>query len=143
MIRQVFMKKIILSVLLLSLGACAGALLQGTSSTPVPPDRVYASYPKFFTGAYVTVRRDPSPKEIGIGCENELYIDNVRSFTIMPGEYVTFFLTDGKHVLKVDTGRGSCQGRPGAAEINVSNGISQEYKIFSPPGDALRLFRIM
>ncbi len=137
------MKKIIFSALLLALGACAGIPLQSVSSKPVPPDRIYASYPKFFTGAYVTVRRDASPQEIGIGCENELYIDNIRSFTIMPGEYVTFFLTDGKHVLKVDTGRGSCQGRPGSEEISVSNGISQEYKIFSPPGDTLRLFRIM
>ncbi len=137
------MKKIIFSALLLALDACAGIPLQSVSSKPVPPDRVYASYPKFFTGAYVTVRRDASPQEIGIGCENELYIDNIRSFTIMPGEYVTFFLTDGKHVLKVDTGRGSCQGRPGSEEISVSNGISQEYKIFSPPGDTLRLFRIM
>ncbi|MCB5189922.1 hypothetical protein LG198_04160 [Methylobacillus arboreus] len=125
------------------MSACSGVPIQGAASKPVPQERIYATYPKFFTGAYVTVRRDQAPKEIGIGCENEIYIDNIRAYTIMPGEYVTFFLTDGKHVLKVDTGRGSCQGRPSSEEINVSNGISQEYKLISPPGDTLRLFRTM
>ncbi|WP_025869818.1 hypothetical protein [Methylobacillus glycogenes] len=135
------MRTALISALLLS--ACSGVAIQDYASNKVPQDRQYASYQKFFTGANVTVRRDPVKSEIGIGCEVELYIDNIRSYTILPGEYATFFLTDGKHVLKVDTGRGSCQGRPGSEEINVSNGVSQEYKIFSPPSEPLRLFRTM
>ncbi|MCB5184230.1 hypothetical protein LG201_03330 [Methylobacillus gramineus] len=127
----------------LILAGCSSNPANYVPSKPVPQDRVYASYPKFFTGAYVTVRRDAAPSGIGLGCENEIYIDNIRAYTILPSEYATFFLTEGKHVIKVDTGRGSCQGRPGSEEITISNGISQEYKLISPPGDPLRLFRIM
>ncbi|MCB5187576.1 hypothetical protein LG200_06090 [Methylobacillus caricis] len=135
--------KSIFVVLVIVLVGCSSAPINFASSNPVPRDRVYASYPKFFTGAYVTVRRDPAPSGIGLGCENEIYIDNIRSYTILPSEYVTFFLTEGKHVIRVDTGRGSCQGRPGSEEITISNGISQEYKLISPPGEPLRLFRVM
>ncbi|SNR83288.1 hypothetical protein SAMN05192560_1289 [Methylobacillus rhizosphaerae] len=135
------MRAILFPVVILS--ACAGVPLNEPLSVPVPQERVYATYPRFFTGAYITVRRDPVQKDIGVGCENEIYIDNIRSYTIMPGEYASFFLTDGKHVVKVDTGRGSCQGKPSSETINVSNGISQEYKLLSPPGGSLRLFRTM
>lgn len=135
------------------IGALALAALAGCSTSPVteqaaktiPTERVY--HPEMFAGqrsadeaATVVFLRDSGM--FGSGCSHDVFVNNVKVFSIRQGEYAKLSLRPGSYFFRLETGGGLCPNIATSQNSELKPGASEAYRILLPSDGSLRLTRI-
>lgn len=129
---------------ILIISACSTTPVTQQSAVLVPAGRVYqtsyvgaASIP---TDATVLFLRDSG--FYGSGCSHDLYVDNVKVFSIRQGEKITIHVPASQHFFRLETGGGLCPNISTSQETTLTAGARQTYRILLPSDGSLRLTRI-
>lgn len=132
-----------ISTLILT-SACSTTPVTQQSAAPVPENRIYQiRYVGAATGAdeaTVVFLRDSG--FFGSGCSHDVYIDNVKVFSIRQGEQITTRVRAGQHFFRLETGAGLCPNISTSQETTIAPGARQTYRILLPSDGSLRLTRI-
>jgi hypothetical protein len=138
-------RSVILSLgMALSITACSTDPVTEQSASPVPSERIYQ--PSYAGGAVsssdatVIFLRDSGV--FGSGCNHDVYIDNVKVFTIRQGEKIATHVSSGQHFFRLETGVGLCPNVAASQETTIQGGAKQVYRILLPSDGSLRLTRI-
>lgn len=136
--------KLLVSVgTLILVSACSTTPVTKQTAAPVPAEHVYkTSYigAASSSGATVTFLRDSG--FFGSGCSHDVYVDNVKIFTIREGEKITIHVSAGQHLFRLESGGGLCPNISTSQETIVSDGARRTYRILLPSDGSLRLTRV-
>jgi len=135
------------------MGALVVALLAGCSTSPVteqtaktiPADRVYqpemvATSANAQEAATVVFLRDAGV--FGSGCSHDMFVNNVKVFSIRQGEFIRLSLTAGSYFFRLETGGGICPNIATSENTELKPGGHEAYRILLPSDGNLRLTRI-
>ncbi|MBB2495952.1 hypothetical protein [Aquipseudomonas ullengensis] len=124
--------------------ACSTAPVTEQTAVPVPSERIYQ--PSYFgtasnvAGATVVFLRDSGL--FGAGCSHNIYVDNIKVFSIRNGEQAVIHVPAGQHFYRLETGVGPCPNIATSQESSISGGAKQVYRILLPSDGSLRLTRV-
>ncbi|QOU08060.1 hypothetical protein WLF14_14330 [Pseudomonas fluorescens] len=135
------------------IGALAMALLVGCSTSPVteqtaktiPSERVYhpemlATRSGVESAATVVFLRDSGM--FGSGCSHDMFVNNVKVFSIRQGEFAKLYLDPGSYFFRLETGGGICPNIATSQSSELKPGANEAYRILLPSDGSLRLTRI-
>lgn len=138
----------------LLIGALALVLLAGCSTSPVteqtakriPSERIYQA--SMVDGdstarpdvATVTFLRDSG--FYGSGCSHDVFVNNVKAFSIRQGEFIRLALPSGPYFFRLETGSGMCPDIATSQNSDLKPGAVEAYRILLPSDGSLRLTRI-
>lgn len=135
------------------IGAVVLALMAGCSTSPVteqtaktiPADRVYQPEMLATPGssketATVAFLRDSG--YYGSGCSHDMFVNNVKAFSIRQGEFVRLALPAGSYFFRLETGGGLCPNIATSQSSELKQGAHEAYRILLPSDGNLRLTRI-
>lgn len=128
------------------------SLVAGCSTDPVtlqsaghiPRDRIYQ--PNYFgaannaSDATVVFLRDSG--FLGSGCSHDMYINNIKVFSIRSNEQATIHLPATRYFFRLETGGGICPNIATSQESQLVPGARQIYRILLPSDGSLRLTRM-
>lgn len=130
------------------------ALLAGCSTTPVteqtaevvPASRIYqpsmveAQRSQTSNKSSVVFLRDSGV--FGSGCSHDMYVNNVKVFSIRQGEFIRLALTPGSYFFRLETGSGLCPNIATSQNTELKPGAEEAYRILLPSDGNLRLTRV-
>lgn len=135
------------------MAAASVAMLVGCSTTPVneqtadpvPASRIYQ--PSLVKkgeadrmNSTVTFTRDSG--YFGSGCSHDMYINNVKAFSIRQGEIIRVSLVPGSYFFRLETGAGICPNIATSQSTELKPGAEEAYRILLPSDGNLRLTRV-
>ncbi len=132
----------------------AMAMLLGCSTTPiteqtakvVPAERIYqpsmvqGQRPQDPAKSAVVFLRDSGM--FGSGCSHDMYVNNVKVFSIRQGEFVRLSLNPGSYFFRLETGAGLCPNIATSQNTELKAGGEEAYRILLPSDGNLRLTRV-
>lgn len=134
----------ILSAALLMLAACSTAPVSEETAKRIPGKRVYA--PELLVeapapgDAEVVFLRDGG--FAGAGCSYDIYVNDVKAFSMDAGEIARLGLQPGLYFFRLESGGGLCPNIAISQDIELAAGDSRAYRILLPSDMSLRLSRI-
>ena len=128
---------------ILAVSACSTTPVSQGSAASVPAERIYrAEYVGSGSAADATVVFLRDAGFVGSGCSHDVYVDNVRVFSIRRAEQIAIHVPAGHHFFRLETGGGLCPNISTSQETTLVSGARQTYRILLPSDGGLRLTRI-
>ena len=128
----------------LFISACSTTPVNRQTAEPVPASRIYATNLvnpiNLEHKAYVSFFRDAGM--FGSGCTHDLYVNNIKAFSINSREFIELALDAGDYFFRLETGKGLCPNIATSQDAVLKDGSHQSYRILLPSDGSLRLTRI-
>lgn len=121
---------------------CSTAPVSSKTVGTISDDRIYekALYiNENPTQAKVTFKRDGG--FFGSGCSHDIYINNVKAFSIRQNEQTTVYLNPSDYLFRLETGAGLCPNVAISQETTLKPNQEAEYRILLPSDGSLRMVR--
>ena len=139
------MRRLVIPLIAILLTGCSTAPITEQQAKHIPAERVYAqsllSTGKAPGMGEVTFLRDKGAT--GSACDHHVYVDNVRAFSIRPGEGIRLSLEPGSHFFRLELGRGLCPNSAMSQEAIIAEGSDMAYRIaFEGISGVIRLVRV-
>lgn len=134
---------LIAGVVSLVLAGCSTTPVNPQSAASVPGERIYKH--EYFSqqgsgSARVTFLRDKG--FLGGGCSHDMYVNNIKAFSIRPNEKAVIHLEPDYYIFRLETGGGLCPNIATSQEAELKPNADAEYRILLPSDTSLRLTRI-
>lgn len=140
------MRILIAGLALAILAGCSTSPVTEATAKPVPAERIYKpSMTESQEGgpsssASVTFLRDSG--YYGSACSHDMFVNNVKAFSIRQGEFIRLNLPAGSYFFRLETGGGMCPNIATSQSTDLKPGASESYRILLPSDGSLRLTRI-
>jgi hypothetical protein len=131
-------------LLALAVGACATSPVTENSAEKVPPSRIYE--PSFAgpatssTDGSMLFLRDSGMS--GAGCAHDVFVDQVKVFSIKHNEQFEIHLPAGVHFVRLAMGTRICSAMTASLETTVVAHARQVFRIMVSIDSTVRLTRI-
>lgn len=138
------MKYLVIPFLAASLMACSTTPVTQQGAVDIPSERIYQS-------SYLSPANPQSEATVvflrdkgfsGAGCSHDMFVDNVKVFSIRHGEKVAIRVPAGQHFFRLETGGGLCPNIAASQESTLAPGARNVYRILLPSDGSLRLTRV-
>lgn len=132
------------SIMIFLLAGCSTDPVTLQSAAHIPRERIYQ--PNYFgaaknvSDATVVFLRDSGL--FGSGCSHDIYINNIKFFSIRANEQATIHLPANQYFFRLETGGGMCPNIATSQESQLAPGARQIYRILLPSDGSLRLTRM-
>lgn len=137
------MRMVVAALLMMVLVGCSTSPVTEEAALPVPDERIY-------TAQYIQAGSSEEPPEVvfvrdsgvyGSVCEHDIYVNNVKAFTIEAGEIIRLKLSPGPYLFRLETGGGMCPNISTSQDADLKPGANIAYRILIPSDGSLRLTR--
>jgi len=141
------MKRIAISIALIGLSVT----LNGCSTVPVTAETAKLIAPERIYQKDVFSRQDEDQAQViflrdkgftGSGCSHDIYVNNVKIFSIRSNEKASIYLKPDYYIFRLETGGGMCPNIATSQEAELKPKSMAEYRILLPSDMNLRLTRI-
>jgi len=140
------MRKILTALALIALAGCSTSPVTEQTGKRIPSERIYQA--SMVDGdstvkpgmATVTFLRDSG--FYGSGCSHDVFVNNVKAFSIRQGEFARLTLPAGSYFFRLETGSGLCPDIATSQNSDLKPGAAEAYRILLPSDGSLRLTRI-
>jgi hypothetical protein len=140
------MRKAITILALIALAGCSTSPVTEQTAKRIPSERIYQA--SMVDGnstvksdlATVTFLRDSG--FYGSGCSHDVFVNNVKAFSISQGEFIRLTLPSGSYFFRLETGSGICPDIATSQSSDLKPGAVEAYRILLPSDGSLRLTRI-
>jgi hypothetical protein len=139
------MRKILTAMALIALAGCSTSPVTEQTAKRIPSERIYQA--SMVDGnstvnsdvANVTFLRDSG--FYGSGCSHDVFVNNVKAFSIRQGEFIRLTLPPGSYFFRLETGSGICPDIATSQSSDLKPGAAEAYRILLPSDGSLRLTR--
>jgi hypothetical protein len=139
------MRKAITALALIALAGCSTSPVTEQTAKRIPSERIYQA--SMVDGnstvnsdvANVTFLRDSG--FYGSGCSHDVFVNNVKAFSIRQGEFIRLALPPGSYFFRLETGSGMCPDIATSQSSDLKPGAAEAYRILLPSDGSLRLTR--
>jgi len=124
------------------ISACSTTAVTEQTAEPVPRERIYAL-------EFVATASSPSKARVsffrdsgywGIACTYDVYVNNLKSFSIRQSEFIHLLLEPGPYFFRLESG-GLCPNDAVSQNTVLMEGGKETYRILLPSNGGLRLLR--
>ena len=134
------MKTFIYTLALLIFSGCSTVAVPLVDATPVPAERIFE--PALLAAGQHNAAFVRDPGAWGSLCPFDIYVDNVKVFSIKPGEAIQLNLPLGTRLFRLEAAPALCATTTRYLTSTLEPGIPQVYRIFMDPTSGYHLSRV-